>query len=130
MLGIGLPELLSDSVTARTSDRRGDANQATLIPCYTDLVANLTIAVDEDVLKRARVRAAEQGTSVNAVLREQLIRFADPAAGERAADGFLALARERAGRSTGGRRSWTRDELHLERFPVEQHVHDDRDEPG
>jgi len=93
-------------------------------------VANLTIAVDEDVLQRARVRAAEQGTSVNAVLREQLIRFADPAAGDRAADSFLALARERAGRSTGGRRSWSREELHLERLPVEQRAHDERDAPG
>ena len=68
------------------------------------------------VLQCARVRAAEQGTSVNAVLREQLIRFADPLAGDRAADGFLTLARERAGRSTGGRRSWSREELHLERL--------------
>jgi plasmid stability protein len=93
-------------------------------------VANLTIAIDDDVLHRARVRAAEQGTSVNAVLREQLIRFADPAAGDRAADGFLALARERAGRSAGERRSWIRDDLHLERLPVEQRLHDDRDEPG
>jgi plasmid stability protein len=101
-----------------------------LIPCYTDLVANLTIAVDEDVLQRARVRAAEQGTSVNAVLREQLIRFADPAAGDRAADSFLALAQERAGRSTGGRRSWIREELHLERLPVEHRAHDERDVPG
>lgn len=101
-----------------------------LIPCYTDLVANLTIAIDDDVLRRARVRAAEQGTSVNAVLREQLIRFADPAVGDRAADGFLALARERAGRSASGRRSWTREELHLERLRVEQHAHADHDEPG
>jgi len=93
-------------------------------------VANLTIAVDEDVLQRARVRAAEQGTSVNAVLREQLIRFADPAAGDRAADGFLALARERAGRSSGGGRSWTRDALHFERLSVEQRAHDERNAPG
>jgi plasmid stability protein len=106
------------------------ARVSTLIPCYTDLVANLTIAVDEDVLQRARVRAAEQGTSVNAVLREQLIRFADPAAGDRAADDFLALARERAGRSTGGRRAWVREELHLERFSVGQRAHDDRGESG
>lgn len=93
-------------------------------------MANLTIAVDDDVLRRARVRAAEQGTSVNAVLREQLVRFADPTAGDRAADGFLALARERAGRSAGGRREWTREELHLERLPVERRLDDDRDESG
>ena len=33
-------------------------------------MANLTLAIDEDLLRRARVRAAEQGTSVNAVVRQ------------------------------------------------------------
>lgn len=79
-------------------------------------MANLTIAIDDEILRRARVRAAEQGTSVNAVLRDQLIRYADLTRNDRAADGFLSLAREHAGRSAGGRRSWTREELHLERF--------------
>ncbi|SVA38362.1 uncharacterized protein METZ01_LOCUS91216, partial [marine metagenome] len=30
-------------------------------------MGNLTLAIDEDILRRARVRAADQGTSVNAV---------------------------------------------------------------
>ena len=33
-------------------------------------MTNLTLAIDEDLLRRARVRAAEQGTSVNAVVRQ------------------------------------------------------------
>jgi plasmid stability protein len=33
-------------------------------------MANLTLAIDEDLLRRARVRAAEQGTSVNSVVRQ------------------------------------------------------------
>jgi plasmid stability protein len=33
-------------------------------------MTNLTITVDDEVLKRARIKALEQGTSVNAVLRE------------------------------------------------------------
>lgn len=45
-------------------------------PCYTETVANLTITVDEEILKRARIRALEQGTSVNAVLAERLARYA------------------------------------------------------
>ena len=45
-------------------------------------MANLTLAVDDDLLRRARVRAAEQGTSVNAVVRDLLIAYA---AGDRAA---------------------------------------------
>ena len=39
-------------------------------------MANLTIIVDDEVLKRARVRAKEQGTSVNAVLRDYLEQYA------------------------------------------------------
>lgn len=35
-------------------------------------MANLTITVADEVLKRARMRAVERGTSVNAVLREFL----------------------------------------------------------
>ena len=38
-------------------------------------MANLTISVDEDVLKRARIRASEENTSVNAVLGGYLREF-------------------------------------------------------
>ena len=45
--------------------------------CYTYIyMANLTLSVDDDLLSRARVRAAEQGTSVNAVVRELITGFA------------------------------------------------------
>lgn len=37
---------------------------------------NITVSVDEDVYRRARVRAAELDTSVSAVVRELLVRFA------------------------------------------------------
>jgi len=39
-------------------------------------MANLTIAIDDAVLKQARIRAIEQGTSVNAVLRDYLTDYA------------------------------------------------------
>ena len=39
-------------------------------------MANLTLAIDEDLLRRARVRAADQRTSVNAVVRELLAGYA------------------------------------------------------
>jgi plasmid stability protein len=74
-------------------------------------VSNLTITIDDDLLRRARVRALQQGTSVNALLREYLEAFAG-------ADSFAAARRrfvELARRSTSGgkgRRRWTRDELH------------------
>jgi hypothetical protein len=75
------------------------------------IMANLTIAVDEQVLKRARIKALEQGTSVNAVLRsflEQYVREAD--ARKRAVREILVLSR--ASRAARGNRPWTRDELH------------------
>ena len=37
------------------------------------VMVNLTLAVDHDLLHRDRVRAAEEGTSVNAVVRELLL---------------------------------------------------------
>ena len=37
-------------------------------------MTNLTITVDDEVLRRARIRALEEGSSVNAVLRDYLAR--------------------------------------------------------
>ncbi len=45
-------------------------------------MANLTITVDPETLKRARIKAIEQGTSVNKVLGEYLAVYAsEPANG-------------------------------------------------
>ena len=38
-------------------------------------MANLTVTVDDEVLKRARIRALEQGTSVNALVGRMLAEF-------------------------------------------------------
>jgi hypothetical protein len=74
-------------------------------------MANLTITVDDQILKKARLRALEQGTSVNAVLRAYLDRYAGAvSAHEEAVEGLIQLAK--AARAGRGRRSWTRDELH------------------
>jgi plasmid stability protein len=75
-------------------------------------MANLTLAIDEELLKRARIRALEQGTSVNALLREYLESFAGEGRAPEGARGFLAVT-ERAGASSGPEgRSWTRDDAH------------------
>jgi len=81
-------------------------------------MANLTITVDEETLRRARARALEQGTSVNAILSEHLARFARIAEVQNEAiDHLLAIAAKngRGGAKrakTRGRRGWTRDDLH------------------
>lgn len=77
-------------------------------------MANLTIAIDDDILKKARLKAIDQGTSVNAVLRDYLGQYAGATPiRQQAVRNVLALAaRSRAAR---GRRRWTRDELHERR---------------
>lgn len=74
-------------------------------------MANLTIVVDDDLLRRARVRAAEKGVSVNRVLREYLESWA---AGQdkRASAVELLLRSSKRSQSRRGGRSWTRHELH------------------
>lgn len=74
-------------------------------------MANLTITVDDGLLRRARVRAAQLGTSVNAVLRTYMEAWAG-AAEERDQAVAAILARSRAARTGRAGRSWTRDALH------------------
>lgn len=72
---------------------------------------NLTITVDSDVLKRARIRAITEDTSVNAVLREFLASYAAATDRRREAVQRL-LAMSRTTTSRRGAATWTRDELH------------------
>jgi len=74
-------------------------------------MANLTIVVDDGLLKRARVKAAQVGTSVNAVLRLQLEAWLGDSDHRSRAIADL-LARSGRARSGRGERTWTRDELH------------------
>ena len=72
---------------------------------------NLTITVDNNVLKQARIRAIREDTSVNAVVREFLASYAEATdRRQEAARRFTALAR--AATSSRGNATWTRDELH------------------
>jgi hypothetical protein len=74
-------------------------------------MANLTIAVPEEILKSARRRALEQGTSVNAVLRDYLSQFAGAQSAQaNAAARVLELSR--SAHSGRGKATWTRDDLH------------------
>ena len=88
-------------------------------PCYADpvngggggVVANLTVAIEDDVLKKARQRAVEQGASVNAVLREFLREYTGKTA--RQADAgrrLIELAHDNA--TVVGPIAWTREDLY------------------
>lgn len=74
-------------------------------------MVKLTIAMDERVLERARSRASQQGTSLDALLRSYVETYAGGQEDrEQAVKNLLDLSRKTDGGS-GGRR-WTRDELH------------------
>jgi plasmid stability protein len=74
-------------------------------------MANLTITIEDEALKRARIKALEHGTSVNALLRDYLENYAGVRdRQQQAARTILKLsARARSGRRG---EAWTRDELH------------------
>lgn len=48
--------------------------------CYCDPVKNVTVAVPDEVYREARIRAAELGTSVSALVAEYLISLSSTAA--------------------------------------------------
>lgn len=95
-----------------------------MFSCYTDPVVqseegkmtNLTITVDEEALKRARIRALEEETSVNAVLREHLEEYAGVRRERREAGGKLLELAANSSMSSCGEGLPKREELYEERL--------------
>jgi hypothetical protein len=75
-------------------------------------MANLTVTVDERVLRRARIRALEEGTSVNAVVGQYLERYAAADPNAAALTSFLELAGRLRGGSGPQGRTWRREDLY------------------
>jgi len=75
---------------------------------------NLTLSVSDEIIERAREVARQQGTSLNALVREYLESLAGRNGGEDLADRFDALWAERSGHSGGWR--FDREELYEERL--------------
>jgi post-segregation antitoxin (ccd killing protein) len=74
-------------------------------------MSNLTITVEDDLLRRARQKATEEGTSINAAIRDFLEEWtARRQTYRRAAADFVRIVDE-AGAGSGGR-NWTRDDLY------------------
>lgn len=74
---------------------------------------NITLSVPRELLKRVKRVAADRDTSVSALMTEALGRVVDEdrrysAARKRA----LAALRSRRSLGTGGRRTWSREDLH------------------
>jgi len=75
-------------------------------------MANLTLAIDDDLLRRARIRAIREGTSVNAVVRDHLQVYAGgPSAADILAELHRLESEVRAGSGPGGR-TWKREDLY------------------
>lgn len=72
-------------------------------------MANLTLVIEDELLLRARKKALEQGTSVNALVRDYLESYAGRVDEVEATRAFLAMARASGGRSKG---PWKREELY------------------
>jgi len=75
-------------------------------------MANLTITVDEETVKRARIRALEEGTSVNALLRGYLEEYSGVRRERREAGRKLLELARSSGMSSGGNGLPKREELY------------------
>jgi hypothetical protein len=74
-------------------------------------VANLTIKVDDALLRRARVKALQEGTSVNQVLVASLQAYSGDDSRASGWQDFFDGAEEQRVAIPGGR-DWARDELY------------------
>lgn len=86
-------------------------SRATLV--YVNNKQNVTLSVPRELLRKAKRLAVDRDTSLSALLIEALARMADEdrrygAARKRA----LGAMRGAQSLGTGGRATWTRDQLH------------------
>ena len=82
------------------------------LTCYTDPVSkNLTLVLDDDLLRAARKVAIDRNTSVNQLVREFLARLVRETDQQKTA---LARLDEifRTTRIEVGRKTWKRQDLH------------------
>ena len=81
-------------------------------------MANLTLAIDDKLLREARIKALEQGTSVNEVCRQAIERLVNRnEAGERVAAGLRASFANALPREAGAGPAWEgREALYAERL--------------
>lgn len=75
-------------------------------------MTNLTLTVDEEVLRRARIRALELGTSVNSLVRDYLRQLAGRSTAAEGVAEFLAATKGAGAGSGPEGRTWTRDDVY------------------
>ena len=83
--------------------------------CYTGFVAAriVTLSLPEDLIRRLKVVAAKQDTSISALLATTLAQLVDQEEGyAEARDGMLADLTRGYDLGTHGRITWSRETLH------------------
>ena len=83
--------------------------------CYAEFVRtrNVTLALPEELLGRLRVIAAQQDTSISAMLTASLQQLADQEQGySEAHRGMMEDMRRGYDLGTGGKITWTRESLY------------------
>lgn len=74
-------------------------------------MANITLKIDDDLLKKARHIAAEKKVSINAIIREKIEEFVSQDTRKETSlmglDSFYNRCNAKIGAKT-----WTRDEIH------------------
>jgi len=74
-------------------------------------MANLSLKIDDQLLRKARRLAARRNISINAILREKLEELVSSDLSREATlkgiEGFFERSKARAGKKT-----WSRDEIH------------------
>jgi len=79
-------------------------------------MTNLTISIDEAVVRQARVRAIQEGTSVSAKVRDFLAAYAQGGQTQQsAAQAFIEAARSSRANTAGQR--WSRADAHERPYP-------------
>ncbi len=74
-------------------------------------MANLTVAIDDALLHRARQRALDNGTSVNALVRSYLETYAGEDEMDQRRE-IVRIARKIRQPLNYSTRDWSRDDLH------------------
>jgi len=75
---------------------------------------NLTVQLDEEVVRRARIVAAKHGTSVSALVARELDELVERE--DRYVDARQRAVKLMAAARPRGTRGWTRDDIYAERL--------------
>ncbi len=74
-------------------------------------MTNITLKIDDDILREARRLASQRKTSINAIVKQKLEEFvSSDLSRETTLSGLDAFFKR--SRAQIGKRTWTRDEIH------------------